>query len=91
MRILSGLADLVLAAHVLGEEAVLLGQRGRHLEGLASVARELPVELIERLDANDLLVAFHGFTSLVCGCCSCGVSSAPLQIGSAIQLPLTAS
>ena len=87
----AGVADLVLAAHVLGEEAVLFGQRGRHLERLASVARELAVEVIERLDANDVLVAFHGFTSLVCGCCSCGASSAPLQIGSAIQRPLAAS
>ena len=54
------------------------------------VPRKLPVEVIERLDANDVLVAFHGFTSLVCGCCSCGASSAPLQIGSAIQRPLAA-
>ena len=62
VRIVPRVADLVLAAHVLGEEAVLLGQRCRHLEGLASVARELTVEVIERLDANAPLVAFHAFT-----------------------------
>ena len=59
---LRGVPDLVFGAHVLGEEAVLFGQRGRHLEGLAPVPRELAVEVVERLDADDLLVAFHGLT-----------------------------
>ena len=49
-----------------GKRPYCFGQRGRHLEGLAAVPRELAVEVVERLDADDLLVAFHGLTLLFC-------------------------
>ena len=45
-----------------GKRPYCSANAGRDLEGLAPVAAQLPVELVERLDADALLVAWHVFT-----------------------------
>ena len=88
VRVPTGVPDLVVGADVLGEEAVLFGQRGRHLKSLAPVARQLPVELVERPDPDDLLVAVsRSWVHSLVGCSS----SCFLHMGSVSQRLAAAS
>ena len=92
VRIVSGVHDLVLAPDLLGEEAVLFGQMGRDFERLAAVARELAVEVVQRVDADGPVVTSHAFTSFgEWVCASSRGFVAPPQTGSVVQRPVAAS